>query len=107
MNIGKLRHQVVFQAPQTTRGKDGSLNITYVGSVNVWAHVSEKGQTESEQSTKQTVASNIDILVRYNTVTAAVNTTYEVVWRGKSYNITSTTVDEKRESITIQATQTK
>lgn len=107
MKIGQLRHQVVFRAPQTTRATDGSINISYVGSTNVWARVVSKGSSESEQTTKQTTASVIEVLVRYNPFTSVVDTTYEVMWEGKQYNIGSIEVDEKKESILITATNIK
>lgn len=103
MKIGALRHRVTIQVPSYARATDGSNTITYTGSVSVWARVAETGSTKNIQAEKETVQSDIEVLVRYNGFTSAINEKYQLVWEGNGYQIVGITTSEKKESRTIRA----
>lgn len=107
MKIGQLRHRVTIQAPEYTRATDGSTTINYVGSTTIWAQVKMLGQVEGDQASKQTSTTNIEVLVRYNTITELINQKYQLVWDGVSYGITGITDDERKTSRTIIANAIK
>lgn len=103
MIIGKLRHRVTIQQPSVTRGTDGSNNITYSGAITIWAQVREATQTEAEIANKITLTSDIEVIVRYNLLTTAINAKSRLVWQEQNYLINGIVDDERKIYRTIRA----
>ncbi len=103
MIIGRLRYRIQLQSCADTRALDGSVNKTYTTVATIWADVKEASQGETEIATKKTTTSLLNIVVRANIVTGAIDTSYHLVYDGNSYQVEGMTTDERRIYRTITA----
>jgi head-tail adaptor len=103
MIIGKLRHRVTIQQPTVARGTDGSNTITYTGAITVWAQVREVNQNKGEVGTKITTTSNLEVIMRYNLLSTAIDTNSQLVWEGSNYMVEGVVDDERKIYRTINA----
>jgi phosphoribosylformylglycinamidine (FGAM) synthase-like amidotransferase family enzyme len=65
--------------------------------------VKEDTQNETIDATKQTVTSNLTVVVRYSNLTSGINPTYQLVYNGSSYMIKGIITDERKIYRTITA----
>lgn len=103
MIIGKLRHRIVIQQPSVTRETDGGNAITYTGTQKIWAQVKMLSQSEGEIGDKVTASTDVEIIVRRNIFTDAVNAKSRIVWEGANYNVSGVVTDERKIYRTIKA----
>jgi SPP1 family predicted phage head-tail adaptor len=91
------------QSVSNARGADGSVAKTYNSVVTIWADVKEDSQNETIDATKQTVTSNLTVVVRYSSLTSGINPTYQLVYNGSNYMIKGIITDERKIYRTITA----
>lgn len=90
INFGKYDQRVVIQNYTETQQSDGGVVRVYSTLYTLWAKVTPVGGSETQQSEEKVANIIIDVDVRATGLT--LNETMRMVWRGKTFNITS--IDE-------------
>ena len=95
MNISGLRVRITIQKNETVVDKYGNHKSEWTDFFSCWASAVTSGLSASERESAghTTEADKLDIIVRYSTETAEVNSKqYRVLLAGRIYNILS--IDE-------------
>ena len=95
MNISGLRVRITIQKNETAVDKYGNHKSEWTDFFSCWASAVTSGLSASERESAghTTEADKLDIIVRYSTETAEVNSKqYRVLLAGRIYNILS--IDE-------------
>ena len=95
MNISGLRVRITIQKNETVVDKYGNHKSEWTDFFSCWASAVTSGLSASERESAghTTEADKLDIIVRYSTETAEVNSKqYRVLLAGRVYNILS--IDE-------------
>lgn len=90
INFGKYDQRIEVLAPNGATADDGSPLWVYSTLYNLWAKVLPIGGAEGQQSDEKVANIIIDVEVRATGLT--LNETMRMVWRDKTFNITS--IDE-------------
>lgn len=90
INFGKYDQQITIQSYAETRGSNGEAVRTYSTLYSLWGKVIPAGGGESQQGDEKVAGIIIDCEIRATGLT--INETMRVVWRSKTFNITS--IDE-------------
>lgn len=90
INFGKCDQEIVIQSYVESRGANGESIWTFSTLYSLWAKVTPSGGSESQSDEEKLASIIIDCEVRATGLT--LNETMRIVWRGKTFNITS--IDE-------------
>jgi len=91
LNFGKYDQLIDIKSFAEISNGNGSVTRTFTNLyTNIWAEVTPVGGSESNESDERVANISIDVKVRATGLT--LNETMRIIWRGKTYNITS--IDE-------------
>lgn len=90
MIIGKLNQSITIQSYSETDSGNGGVTRGYSTYATTWAEVKPTGGAESQQNSEK--VANIVCQFTFRQGSLSINETMRIVWRGKTFNITS--IDE-------------
>ncbi len=90
MNVGKFNQSITIQSYSETESANGGVARGYSTYATTWAQVRPIGGAEGQQNSEKVANIVCEFTIRVGSL--VLNETMRIVWRGKTFNITS--IDE-------------